>query len=238
MPTNELIAQAMRLINGKKRDAGGGTNATAQIANSRSGGVNTAGLIASQQLADESVNGGSRNGNGDIYAADYPGLTFDAIARGNSPAPVTPQQQPSATTTPNTPAVPTGQVGNQGGSGPSINAPPTGNQIANYGTNPSPIPMASPTPFTGNYYNNTLDQTLGTNNPTQSQIFGFNYPQNLPAPKAQPVGPGLLRDEINGLYGFGGGSQMGTGTFQSGGAIIMDALNRARKASRGSKGKR
>ena len=77
-----------------------------------------------------------------------------------------------------------------------------------------------------------LDQVLGTNNPTQNQIFGFNYPQNLPPPKAQPVGP-VSQNEINGLYGFGGGSQMGTGTFESGGAVIMDALNRARKASKG-----
>jgi hypothetical protein len=89
-------------------------------------------------------------------------------------------------------------------------------------------------------YNNTLDEALGTNNPTMNQTFGFNYPVP-PPPKPQPQGP-VSQNLINALYGFGGGSQMGTGTgigtfAASGGAIVMDALLRANRA-RKAKGKR
>jgi hypothetical protein len=66
-------------------------------------------------------------------------------------------------------------------------------------------------------YNNTLDEALGTNNPTMNQTFGFNYPVP-PPPKPQPQGP-VSQNLINALYGFGGGSQMGTGTFADGGAV-------------------
>lgn len=215
MPTNELIAQALRIINRRKRYPGGSVEDAL--------GLEAGSEIAAQEQSGS--RGGTDEGNPDA------GLVLDAIARDNSaPGPTSTPQQP-APTTPNTPAVPAGQVGNQGGGGPGIDTPPAGNSIANYGANPSPIPMAAPTPYTGTYYNNTLDQVLGTNNPTQSQIFGFNYPQNLPAPKAQPQGP-ISQDEINGLYGWGTGSQIGTG-LHSGGAIVMDALNRARRATKG-----
>jgi hypothetical protein len=68
-----------------------------------------------------------------------------------------------------------------------------------------------------------------------NQTFGFNYPVP-PPPKPQPQGP-VSQNLINALYGFGGGSQMGTGTYADGGAIVMDALLRANRA-RKAKGKR
>ena len=251
MPTNALIAKALDII--RRRHAATGGTQTAPTLQSLQANYNTLATQQAQEQAQEKqVNGQlgqqaadqigaaeSNGGRGGVQSAIYqPEAMIGAILDNASPTDQTPTPTP-APTTPNTPAVPTGQVGNQGTpTGNGIDTPPAGNSIANYGANPSPIPMASPTPYTGNYYNNTLDQVLGTNNPTQNQVFGFNYPQNLPAPKAQPVGP-VSQDEINGLYGFGGGgSQTGTGAFQSGGAIIMDALNRARKASRGSRGTR
>src|SRR6185312_494394 len=250
MPTNELIARALEIIRRRHAAAGGTQTAKAPTLDSLQSQYNTlaqqqdqqrqaqlamAGadrLNATNQLADISASG-IRGG----YQGSYnPRLALDAAieTQGALWRPNAPQTPTQTTPTPNTPAVTNTPGNNATTGGPGIDSPPAGSSNSDFGPNPSPIPMASPQPYSGSYYNNTLDQVLGTNNPTQDQIFGYTYP-TIPPPKPQPVGP-ISQNEINGLYGFGGGSQMGTGygMFQSGGAIVMDAaLSRARKASKG-----
>jgi len=246
MPTPELIAKALQLIARHKAASGGKqtTDAfTAALAapSSKSSSAPAASTAAAapwgsqqyiQNLGAALAPSGAPQGIQDNYGREFEAFTnpFASMGGGgggDSAAVAAPATPPA----PLTPALDGQTIGNSFGSA-------SGNPMGQ-------IPMASPG---GNgyggaasgapTYQNTLNEVLGTNSPTQDQIFGFKYPVP-PAPKPQPQGP-VSQDQINQSYGFGGGSQIGTGTgldglssFAAGGAIIMDALlraNRARKA--------
>lgn len=236
-PTNELIARALKVINRRKRDTGGPTLQSLQAQQAKDETAqrtvnNALGLQAEQQLADES----SYGGRGGTMPYSGAGLMFSAINNsdaglGNQQAPA----QPVPPATPNTPATQGQPVGNQGTptgqgietgptSGPSSYQPPGSPGTTSTGPTTG-IPFALPTGTNGYSYNNSLDQVLGTNNPTMNQIFGYNYPVP-PPPQPQPVGP-ISQNNINAMYGLFG---YGGGGYRDGGAIIMNALNRARKA--------
>jgi hypothetical protein len=246
MPSPELIARALQILARHRAATGGAQTQTAPTLDSLNTQIqqqaaaqardeasqntmlNAQGLQASYGMAAQSANG-TRYGNDSV--GNNPFAMADAVIRARNPVSTAPQQQPTPPPAPITPALQGQNLGNAAGA--------TGAPLGN-------IPMASPG---GNgtggaaagapTYNNTLDEALGTNSPTMNQVFGFNYPVP-PPPKPQPVGP-VSQNEINGLYGFGGGSQMGTGTgigmYADGGAIVMDALLRANRA-RKAKGKR
>jgi len=62
-------------------------------------------------------------------------------------------------------------------------------------------------------YNNTLDEVLGTNNPTGQDVFGFEYP-NVPPPQPNPyVGP---VSTMSGTYNPGSGGSGAGGSSMSG----------------------
>ena len=70
-------------------------------------------------------------------------------------------------------------------------------------------------PVTDGKYNNTLNEVLGTNNPTMQDIFGFNYP-GVPAPQPNPyVGP---VSTMSGSYDPGSGGSSTSGYVGSVGA--------------------
>jgi hypothetical protein len=226
MPTNELIARALDIISRHKAAGGGAVNQG--IWNGPQKNLPQGVPVPLSSLSPKDY--GSQEQNDGAAMAWLIGLDPSQLGFGSQQ-----QQAPQAAQTPPSvpgPAIPSGQVGNHGGNG-AVSG--TGSPI---GTLPMAVlPSSSDSmmqPTSGPRYNNSLNQALGTNNPTMDQIFGFSYP-TPPPPKPQPQGP-VPQAEINGLYGFGGGYQTGTGTYNSGGAVIMDAaLNTARKAIKGKK---
>jgi hypothetical protein len=248
MPTNELIEYALNRI--RRKAASGGTQQTV-AKNPLSGIANKSALDAAAQGTPQTlqvlygtapgVSAMNPSGNGALFWDNWGGFTGlsgqvanDAALRGTA-MPTATNNSPAPPPVSNTPAIPSGVVGNHGGSGSATGSPIGGVPNAQ----PNGAPASSTDNFAGPQYNNTLDQALGTNTPTMDQIFGFTYP-TPPPPKPQPQGP-VPQALINNLYGFGNGSQMGTGSeffgsLASGGAIIMDAaLNKARKAIKGNK---
>lgn len=218
IPTDQLIDLALNKIRQRKNRAGGGSSNADNLAQIAS--YNPRGAAALSKMTTVSAIDGV-NPNGTPNVIQVPNYFYGMSTDSNSSP--TPSASPDAT---NTPAIPSGQVGNHANS--ATGSPIGGVPIAT----PTVGPVGSTDP-SGPQYNNTLDQVLGTNSPTMDQIFGFTYP-TIPPPKPQPVGP-VPQSLINNLYGFSDGSQTGTGSqfFQSGGAVIMDALNRARRATKG-----
>lgn len=218
IPTDELIELALQRIQQRRKAASGGAQSSSKAA---------APVSTGQILAGEGMDWSALAPDNDPGNPNY-AYELGLGPMGESPSSGSDTPAPMPTPTPNTPAIPSGVVGNHSGA--------SGSPI---GGVPNAVPTVTPalnssTSSSGPQYSNTLNQVLGTNSPNMDQIFGFTYP-TPPAPKAQPVGP-VSQNEINGLYGFGGGSQEGTGTFQGGGAVIMDAaLNKARKAIKGNK---
>ena len=232
IPTNELIQYALDRIRQRRNAASGGTQATTtKFPNSQSSVYNIPGGIGmGGNVFDPS--------DGTIHIGDPGGEVsgfFNSLGslNGNQNQPAAPAA-PAPAAPANTPAIPSGVVGNHGGAGSPGFA--SGSPIGG-------IPNAQPNGAASNstdpggpQYNNSIDQALGTNNPTSDQVFGFTYP-TVPPPKPQPVGP-VPQSLINDEFGVGNGSQIGTGSefFRAGGAVIMDAaLNKARKAIKGNK---
>jgi hypothetical protein len=236
MPSPELIAQALQIL-ARHRAATGGS-LVHRLKRDGGGGAGGGGHGDYNQPITPIQNGAWGTATSGKYSGDTTftrddgqmsyinPATLGIVGTGHAWDNQTPAP-PAAAPAPITPALQGQNVGNAAGA--------TGAPLGN-------IPMASPggtgtggaaagTPS----YNNTLDEALGTNSPTMNQTFGFNYPVP-PPPKPQPQGP-VSQNLINALYGFGGGSQMGTGTYADGGAIVMDALLRANRA-RKAKGKR
>lgn len=234
MPTDELIELALNRIRQRRKAAGGGGIGGGNTIDPSTGSILIGGKTAQQ--------GGNQSflnllDTGDAAVPEVPGNQsatdmINAVAWG-APLPGSNSNNSSAaaaTPAPNTPAVASGTVGNHGGSGAVGSSGVSGSPIGGI-PNASPIvqPSSSTNP-NGPQYSNSLNQALGTNNPTNDQIFGFSYP-TMPPPKPQPQGP-VSQDERMALSGIGQGSQL----FASGGAIIMDAaLNKARKAIKGNK---
>lgn len=215
MPTDELIEMALQRIRQRRADGGETTNQRNFNAIA-AGNPRGAAQLANMNTVS-AINGVNTNGTPNVTQVPnyYYGMSGGDSSSGPTPAPAAPAT--------NTPAIASGTVGNHGGFGSvgSSGSSPIGGV-------PNAAPTGQPSSSTnpnGPQYSNTLDQALGTNNPTNDQIFGFTYP-TIPPPKPQPVGP-VSQNEIMSLSGIGQGSQL----FASGGAIIMDAaLNKARKA--------
>ena len=236
IPTNELIQYALDRIRQRRNAASGGTQTATKFPNSQSSVYNIPGGIGMGGNVFDPADGTIHIGDPGGEVSGF--FTALGSLNGNQNQGSTAAAAPTPPPPTNTPAVASGTVGNHGGagavggvggaSGSPIggipNAQPNGQ--SNNSTNPS-----------GPQYNNSIDQALGTNNPTSDQIFGFTYP-TIPPPKPQPVGP-VPQSMINGEFGVGFGSQTGTGSefFRAGGAVIMDAaLNRARKAIKAASG--